>query len=83
MVIFDTEPIDFSKPVYQKIKNGKYHNVKLYENTAIVGRYENENSYYDDIWCATGCTYPIFTSYCLSRAKDYFKDVDFFTNLER
>jgi hypothetical protein len=83
MVIFDTEVVDLSKPVYKKEKRGKYILTSLAENNGVVSNYENDNCYYEEIWYSTGCTYPIFTSFCLSRAKCYFKDVDFFSNRER
>lgn len=80
MLIFDTEVIDLTKPVYQKVMSGEFPLMPLKESNGIFSLYENKFSYNEEVWGNTGCTYPIFTSYCLNRAKLYFKDVVFFTN---
>jgi hypothetical protein len=82
MIIFDTEVVELSKPVYQKVKSGKYIPTTLEENNGVVSVYRNDQCYYEDIWYSTGCSYPIFTSFCLSRAKRYFTSVEFFSNRE-
>lgn len=83
MIIFDTEAIDLSKPVYQKAKSGDYLLTTLEKNDGIAADYENDYAYYNELWYSTGCAYSIFTSFCLTRARLYFTDMEFFTNRPR